>query len=697
MQSVLNTVRQENILVIEIDNPPVNAASHDVRVQLREALAAAMKDNSLGAIVLACAGRTFVAGADIAEFDLSVLPEPSHNEVYDLIESMHCPVIAALHGSVLGGGLELALACHFRIALNTTVLGLPEVTLGVIPGAGGTQRLPRLTGITAALDMMTSGLPVSAQRALELGIVDQVVSGELRAASIDRARAMAAIGGQLKVTSELPLDSSNLPEAFFDNYRRKLPNIENGGLAAHEIVNCVEAGTAHVFDTAIKQESAAFFKCKNSPESAALRHLFFAEREAARPPFNDKAAPRAIDSVAVIGAGTMGGGIAMNFANVGIQVTVVEINDEALQRGLGLVRKNYETSLAKGRIDQQQFDNRMALIRGTVSYDDIADVDLVVEAAFENMEIKRSICQRLGEMCKPGAIIATNTSSLDVNVLAAASGRSEDFVGLHFFSPANVMKLLEVVRGDKTAPSVMASVMALAKRIGKVPVVSGVCFGFIGNRMLEGYLRETEFLLMEGASPSQIDRAIEATGMAMGPCRMIDLAGVDVAAKVVLEHQKIGGLPDDPAYRAVVRELFEKGRFGQKTCSGYYRYEGRNAIDDPAVADICKELADRHNITRRSSITDQEIVDRCLYPLINEGADILEEGIAYRPGDIDVIWVNGYGFPAYKGGPMFMAEQIGLGRILSRLDHFANERGNPFGYWTASHWLKRRAQEFETA
>lgn len=684
--------RQAELLIIEIDNPPVNAVSHAVRTGLRDILAATIGDHSISSIVIACAGRTFSAGADITEFDLAELPEPSHNDVYNMIETMRCPVIAALHGSVLGGGLELALACHYRVASDTAKIGLPEVKLGVIPGAGGTQRLPRLTGIAAALDMMTSGAPVSAQRALELGIVDRVVEDDVRDIAIEIARSLAAEEAAPPATSTLPMDRSTLADGFFDTYRQRLPSRARGGGAAREIVDCVEAGMTLPFSEALAKESRAFHKCKNSPESAALRYLFLAERRAGRLPSSDKKIEtRPIESVAVIGAGTMGGGIAMNFANAGIPVTVVEINDDALRHGLNLVRKNYETSVAKGRISQQQCDARMGLIRGTLSYDDIADADLVIEAAFENMEIKQAICQRLGETCKPGAIIGTNTSSLDVNALASASGRPEDFIGMHFFSPANVMKLVEVVRGDKTSPGVLASVMALAKAIGKVPVVSGVCFGFIGNRMLESYLREAEFLLMEGASPAQIDRAIEATGMAMGPCRMIDLAGVDVAAKVVLENQKIGGVPDDPAYRAVVRKLFEDGRFGQKTKQGYYRYEGRNAHEDPEVAEICAGLASRHGITRRATISDREIVERCLYPLINEGARILEEGIAYRAGDIDVVWANGYGFPAYKGGPMYMAERVGFDVIQSRLNHYAESRGNPFGYWTVSPWLMRNA------
>lgn len=698
MHSLVHVKRQDSILGIEIDNPPVNALSQQVRLELREALIAAAADSAVEAIVLLCGGRTFVAGADISEFDLDSIPQPDPNDVFAAIEAMHCPVIAALHGSVLGGGLELALACHYRVALASTRLGLPEVTLGVIPGAGGTQRLPRLAGVEAALDMMTNGAPVSAQRAYELGIVDVVVEDDLYAAALDLARAASKSAKPLRVVSKMPLERRQNPKDFFDRCRNDLPKADRGGRAAREIVDCVETGLTLPFGAALERERAAFNLCKNSSESVALRHLFFAEREAARiPGLGSMKVERRIERVGVIGAGTMGTGIAMNFANAGIPVMLVETNEQALQRGLSLVRKNYDASAAKGRITQQQVEQRMALIDGSLAYADIADRDLVIEAAYENMEVKQTICRQLGEICKAGAIIATNTSSLDVNVLASASGRPTDFVGMHFFSPANVMKLLEVVRGGKTSSQVLASVMNLAKKIGKVPVVSGVCYGFIGNRMLEGYLREAEFLLLEGANALQIDRAVEGIGMAMGPCRMIDMAGVDVAAKVVLERQMAGGLPDDPAYRSVVRELFARGRFGQKTSIGYYRYDGRTAMDDPELSALCAELAERHGIVRRSAISDEEIVERCMLPLINEGARILDEGIAYRAGDVDVVWVNGYGFPAYKGGPMHMADVMGAHTILSRLSHYATSRGNEYGYWTASDWLIRRARATNVA
>jgi 3-hydroxyacyl-CoA dehydrogenase len=430
----------------------------------------------------------------------------------------------------------------------------------------------------------------------------------------------------------------------------------------------------------------------NSPQSAALRHGFFAEREAGKIPGMAKdIVLRDIKKVGIVGAGTMGGGIAMNFLNAGISVILLEVKSDALERGLGIVRANYEATASKGRMTMEQVEQRMALCGGTLDYADFADCDLVIEAVFENMDIKKAVMAKLGETCKPGAIIATNTSTLDVDVLAAASGRAADVVGMHFFSPANVMRLLEVVRGRDTAPAVLARVMAVAKTIKKVAVVSGVCFGFIGNRMLEPYLRECEFLLLEGATPPQIDHAIEAFGMAMGPCRMIDMAGVDVAAKVVLERAKEGTLPADPSYRVACRKLFELGRHGQKAAAGYYKYEGRNAVHDPEVDAIMADLAQHYGIARRSDISDQEIVERCLYSLMNEGALILEEGIAYRAGDIDIVWLNGYGYSALKGGPMHSADVIGLNEIEARLKHYAAQRGNAYGYWSAGGLLKHYA------
>lgn len=456
-------------------------------------------------------------------------------------------------------------------------------------------------------------------------------------------------------------------------------------------MQAVQAATLP-FKAGAAVEARLFEELRDSRESMALRHLFFAEREAAKVPGLTKdGKTRPITKIGIVGAGTMGGGIAMNFANAGIQTVLIETSQAALERGLGTVKGNYEASAAKGRLTAQQVSQRMALLSGSLDYSALSDCDLVIEAVFENMALKKQICARLGQICKSGAIIATNTSTLDVDVLAQATGRAQDVVGMHFFSPANVMRLLEVVRGAQTAPEVLATVMQLARKISKVAVVSGVCYGFIGNRMAEVYMREAEFLMMEGATPSQIDGAVESLGMAMGPCRMLDMAGIDVGAKTVIEYGKAGGLPPDPSYRAVVQQMFQLGRFGQKTGAGYYHYDGRKPVDDPETIRIARALADSHGIVQRSGITQQEIVERLLYPLINEGFKILDEGIAWRPGDIDVVWTAGYGFPDHKGGPMFMADVLGLGVIADRMAHYARTRGNAYGYWTLSPFLESQA------
>jgi len=691
---VVTLERRGDIAVVRIDNPPVNALSQPVRAGLYAAFEQIATDSSLKAVVVHAEGRTFVAGADISEFTAPVMAEPGFHQIFDRIEGQAVPVVAAIHGTALGGGLELALACHYRIALRSAKVGLPEVHLGVLPGAGGTQRLPRLIGAQQALRLMLDGAHVAAERARELGIVDELADGDILEAALAYAQRLLAEGKGPRRSSELTVDPASAPSELFAQARSELRRRPTGNPAPARIIELVEAATRLPFTQGAAMEVRLVDECRLSRESEALRHRFFAEREAAKVPGLASDLPlRLVNKVGVVGAGTMGGGIAMNFANAGIPVVIVEAEQAALERGLGVVRKNYEASAAKGRLTQAQVEQRMALLRGTLDYGELADCDLVIEAVFENLDLKKQVCARLGQVCKPGAIIASNTSTLDVDVLAEATGRPGDVLGMHFFSPANVMRLLEVVRGARTEPAVLATVVKLAKTIGKVPVVSGVCYGFIGNRMLEGYLRESEFLLMEGATPAQIDGAIQSLGFAMGPCRMLDMAGLDVGAKVVIENRKAGGLPPDPSYRAVVQAMFERGRFGQKTGAGYYRYDGRNPAPDPEVERICAELAERYGITRRTDISDQEIIERCLYPLVNEGARILEEGIAYRPGDIDVVWLNGYGFPDYRGGPMFWADTIGIGTIVERLDHYARTRVNAFGYWSCAELLRRMAEQ----
>ncbi|MCC5859428.1 MAG: enoyl-CoA hydratase/isomerase family protein [Ectothiorhodospiraceae bacterium] len=690
MSTVVSLEKRGSVAVVCIDKPPVNALGRAVRDGLQQAFEQVRDDDAIKAAVLCTAGRTFVAGADIAEFEAPDFDASLFHQTLDMIEGLDKPVVAALHGTALGGGLELALACHYRVASPGTRVGLPEVTLGLLPGAAGTQRLPRIAGASLALDMIITGKPIDAGRALEAGLIDQIVKTDLLEGAIAVAEERAEQDAPVRRISEMQVDPATVPESLFQDARESLRRRPTGNPAPERIIQCVEAAVNRPFPEGVQVEARLFQECRESRESAALRYRFFAEREAAKIPGLPKdLSLREIRTVGVVGAGTMGGGIAMNFANVGIPVKLLEVKQEALDKGLAVIRRNYENTAKKGRISMDDVEKRMSLIQGTLSYDDLAGADLVIEAVFENMDIKRQVLGRLGQVCREGAIIASNTSTLDVDELARATGRPTDVLGMHFFSPANVMRLLEVVRGEQTAPDVLATVMKLAKAIGKVPVVSGVCYGFIGNRMLEPYLRETEFLLMEGASPAQVDRAIQSLGLAMGPCRMIDLAGVDVAAKVVQEHAKAGGLPDDPAYRAVVQKLMAEGRHGQKTEAGYYRYEDRKPVDDPEVARICAELAEEHGIQQRSDITDQEIIERCLYPLINEGARILEEGISYRPGDIDTVWINGYGFPDWLGGPMFWADTIGVPEIARRLAHYGEARGNAHGYWDQAALLER--------
>ncbi|MEZ5651123.1 MAG: 3-hydroxyacyl-CoA dehydrogenase NAD-binding domain-containing protein [Burkholderiaceae bacterium] len=687
MTSAVTLSREGRIGLLCIDQPPVNALSPAVVAGLVEAFGAFERDAALDALVIHCAGRTFVAGGDIATFDAADFSAASFNRLLGRIEASARPVVAALHGTVLGGGLEVAMACHHRVARPDTRFGMPEVKLGLLPGSLGTQRLPRLVGVALALDLIGSGRMIGAEQALAAGLVDALADAEPRQAGLAAAHALLAAGTPPRRASALTVAA---PEAGVFERAEQAAAARPNHPAHAAIVRAVRAAVALPFDQGEAVEAREFEALRQSASSRALRHLFFAEREAAKiPGLPRDIALRPVRKVGVVGAGTMGGGIAMNFANAGIPTVLVEVGDEALQRGLGVVRRNYEASAAKGRLTAEQVEQRMALLSGALSYDALADCDLVIEAVFENLDLKKAVCAQIGAVARPGAIIATNTSTLDVDLLAQATGRPADVLGMHFFSPANVMRLLEVVRGARTAPEVLATVMRLAGTIGKVAVVSGVCYGFIGNRMAEVYMREAEFLIMEGAEPSQVDGAVEALGLAMGPCRMLDMAGVDVGAKTVIEYGKAGGLPDDPGYRALVRALFERGRHGQKTAQGYYRYEGRKPVRDPALTELAAELAAHHGIARRDAIEPQEIVERLLYPLINEGLKILEEGIAYRPGDIDVVWVAGYGFPDFRGGPMFMADEIGLQVIAERLHHYAAQRGNAFGYWTPAPLLTR--------
>ena len=671
MSQVVNYVVDGTIGVISVDNPPVNALSQPVRQGLLDAISAAQTDSS-EAVVIVCEGRTFIAGADITEFGKPAV-EPFLPDLLNTIEDSRKPVVAAIHGTALGGGLETALSAHYRCAVASAKVGLPEVKLGLLPGAGGTQRVPRLAGVQAALDLITTGNPIGAERALELGLVDKIVDGDLRREAIAWARELIKQGAARRKSSEQPVPEFDA--AVFEGYRAALAKRARGQIAPQHIVSCVEAATKHPFEEGLKVERDLFLECMQGSQSAALRHLFFAERQAAKIEDLPRDTPqRPIDSVGIIGGGTMGGGIAMSFANAGIPVTLIEINDDALARGLSIVEKNYAASVKRGKLTEDRATKCRALITGSTDYASLAKADLVIEAVFEDPELKESIFVRLDAQCKPGAILATNTSYQDVNKIAAATKRPEDVIGLHFFSPANIMKLLEVVRAEKTADDVLATCMALAKRIRKVPVVSGVCYGFIGNRMLQPYFREAQLCLIEGATPEQVDNAMEEWGMAMGPIRVADLAGIDVGykARQALSESERG---DPRAYR-VADVLAEMGRLGQKSGAGFYRYDPgtRKHTNDPAVLEIIEREAAAFDIERRA-IPDDEIVDRLVFALVNEGMRIIEEGIAQRPGDIDIVYIYGYGFPASRGGPMHYADAVGLKRVYERVLEFSERFG----------------------
>lgn len=692
MSNVVSYEVVDKIGVITVDSPPVNALSQAVREGILNAVNTAQNDDS-EAVVLLCAGRTFIAGADITEFGKPPL-SPSLPDVIAAIESSNKLVVAAIHGTALGGGLETALACHYRCAVPSAKVGLPEVKLGILPGAGGTQRVPRIAGVKAALDMITAGSPVPAAAASDMGLIDEVLSGDdLKTAALSYAKDLVESGALLKRIRDINIDPASVEPGFFDQYRKKLARRARGQIAPDAIVTCVEAAVNKPIDEGLAVEREEFTKLVSSAESKAMRHAFFAEREATKIKGLSKDTPlRDINEVAIIGGGTMGGGIAMCFANVGIPVKLLEISDEALERGLGIIRKNYSITVKKGRMSEADMAKRLELISGTTSYDDLSSVDLVIEAVFENPDIKREVFTKLDSVCKPGAIMATNTSYQDVNLIAEATKRPEDVVGMHFFSPANVMKLLEVVRGDKTADDVLATVMKLGKKIGKVCALSRVCYGFIGNRMLQGYGRQAHRLLLDGATPVQVDSVAEKFGMAMGPLAVGDLAGLDIGYKA---RQARTDIKHDPKNHCVATALVEMDRLGQKSGAGYYKYdpETRARQSDPEVEALIKEKAAELGVEQRD-ISDEEILDRLFFPLINEGARILEEGIAQRPGDIDIVYLYGYGFPAAKGGPMFYADQVGLQRVYDRICEFRDTLDAES--WQPAPLLEKLAKEGKT-
>ncbi|MGM0768090.1 MAG: 3-hydroxyacyl-CoA dehydrogenase NAD-binding domain-containing protein [Pseudomonadota bacterium] len=674
MSEVVTYNREGAVGVITVNYPPVNALSHGVRSGLVAALELGQKDADAKVLLLVCAGRTFIAGADIREFG-KPMQEPGLPAVIEQYENSAKPIVAAIHGTALGGGLETALGCHYRVALSSAKVGLPEVKLGLLPGAGGTQRLPRLTGAQKALEMITTGDFVGAKEALALGIVDAVEDGsDIKAVGLAYAQKVADENKPVRrVRDRTDKIDTDKGSDVFEQFRAGLQKKARGLFSPFKCVDAVEAAFNLPFDDGMKRERELFTECMESPQRAGLVHAFFAEREVSKVKGLTKDTPvREINRVGVIGAGTMGGGIAMNFANAGIPVTIAEVKQEALDKGLAVIRRNYENTAKKGRITEAQVEGRMSLISGTLTYDDFSDVDLVIEAVFESMDLKKTIFGQLDKACKPGAILASNTSTLSIDDIAAATSRPQDVIGLHFFSPANVMKLLEIVRGEKTSDEVKATAMALAKKIRKVGVMVGNCYGFVGNRMLHKRGAEAMALVNEGASPQQVDKVLTDLGFPMGQFAMSDLAGIDIGYSIRQERRKAG--EDVPA--SWMDKLAEQGRLGQKTQAGVYKYEegNRKPVPDPQVDQIIAEFRQEQGITPRE-ISDQEILERCMYVMINEGAKILEEGIADRSLDIDITWIYGYGFPAYRGGPMFWADQVGLGSILASVKNFHDTIG----------------------
>lgn len=658
------------IAVLTIDSPPVNALSSNVRAGILAGVQEAVADDAVKAVVLICAGKTFIAGADITEFGKPPAG-PSLPEVQAAIEDAPKPVIAAIHGTALGGGLEVALVCHYRVAARSAKCGLPEVNLGLLPGAGGTQRLPRIVGVEKALEMVTSGTHVPAPAAAEMGLVDLLADdASLRADAIAFAREVVAEGRQLRKVRELDdkiAAARGKPEIFAE-FRRANARRFRGFDAPEYNIRCIEAAVELPFDEGLQRERAMFVELLNGTQSAAQRYYFFASRQVWQLPDIGADTPLLpVKQVGIIGAGTMGGGIAMNFLNAGYPVTIVETSQQALDRGVRTIRTNYENTAKKGRITATDIERRMALLTPTLEMEKLADADLVIEAVFENMDVKKDVFGRLDRIAKPGAILATNTSALDVDEIAAATSRPEAVIGLHFFSPANVMKLLEVVRGAKTAKPVIRTSMELARKIGKIAALVGVCPGFVGNRMLAQRQREAQKLVLEGALPWNVDRVLYDFGFPMGPFAMSDLAGLDL------------GWVREKSSSSTLREILcEMDRRGQKTGAGYYDYdEKRNARPSPVVEQVIRDFAAKQGRTSRV-VSEQEILERCIYPMINEGAKILEEGKAIRASDIDVIWVNGYGWPVYRGGPMFYADTIGLDKVLETLRRYEESFGADF-------------------
>jgi len=684
------TVR-DGIAVITMNNPPVNGLGSVLRPGIMDGIRKAGADPAVKALVIIGSAKAFSGGADIREFNTPKMNvPPSLPEINDAQDACPKPMIAGIGGFALGGGLELALGCHYRVALPKSQLGLPEVKLGLLPGSGGTQRLPRVVGAAQAVQMMTTGNAVPAEKALALGLVDEVVQGDLLEGAVAFAQKIIKEKKGPRRIRDMTVKVEGEPKAFFENARAEIGKASRGFPAPLEIVACVEAAVNKPFDEGRKEERQRFQKLVEGDESKALRHMFFAERQTGKiPDVPDDTPVRPIRSAAVIGAGTMGGGIAMSLVNAGIPVTIIEMKQDALDRGMATIKKNYAATVSKGRLKQEDMDKRISLIKSSIRLEDAKHADIVIEAVFERMDVKQDMFRKLDAVMKPGAILATNTSTLDVNAIAAVTKRPQDVIGTHFFSPANVMRLLEVVRGAHTAKDVLATTMKLGKQIKKVPVVSGVCDGFIGNRMVEKYGQQSLFLLDEGCSPAQVDAAATRWGMAMGPLAMGDMAGLDIGWEI--RKRRYVERPNF-VYSRVGDRIAELGRYGQKTGKGWYLYEAgsRKPMADPEVEKIISRYRNENNIKTRQ-ISDAEIVERLIYALVNEAAYILEEGIALRASDIDMVYLTGYGFPAYRGGPMFHADTIGLKNVLNSIQGF--QSGYQGAVWKPAPLLVKLANE----
>jgi 3-hydroxyacyl-CoA dehydrogenase len=679
----------ERIGTILVDSPPVNALSHGVRQGLVDALNASATDDT-DITVLRCTGRTFIAGADITEFGKP--PQaPALATVLEALESHPKPVIAAIHGTALGGGLELALCCDYRMVVETAKVGLPEVNLGLLPGAGGTQRLPRLTGLKTAIDMITSGRPLSANDAQVAGIVDEVSGDDLAQAATDLAAELLRRGAGKRLTKDIPLKFDDDDSALLSGARETIAKRLKGQTAPQRILDCLNAAGTVPFEEGLKFERQAFEACMADPQSSALRYQFFAERAAAKVQgMSPDTEAASVQQVGIIGAGTMGGGIAMCFAQAGFRVTLVDQDQDSIDRGMNIIRKNYDISVQRGRLSADQVSSFLSNLKATTDWQMLKGADLVIEAVFENLELKQQVFKQLDDICDPYTILASNTSYQSIDALAAVTSRPERVVGMHFFSPANVMRLLEVVRGDASDDATLQTAMSVGKRIGKVCVLSGMCYGFIGNRMLRHYGREAALCVMEGASPAQVDQAMERWGMAMGPLAVGDLAGLDIGYKA---REQLTDEEKGPRVNYLLADrLVEAGRLGQKSGSGYYRYDAatRAREEDPIVSEIIEATRAELGITPRE-IPDEEIIDRLTLALANEGACILEEGIAQRAGDIDVVYCHGYGFPRFRGGPMHAAEVRGLQSVVGRIEEF-QETLNPDN-WVLAPLLAKLSSE----